>query len=224
MTACELRGVTVALGGVKALDDVTLSIERNSVVGLFGQNGAGKTTLIRAACGVINRFTGSIDPRGATVGYLPDEPFLFRDVTLAKHIQMCAQLFDDFDAGLAGQMIDELGLDKDLKISRASRGMSEQVHLAFVLARRCELYFFDEPLAAVDPLTRDSILDMIEKYRSPGSTVVISTHLIAGLEALFDDVVVLHKGRLLLHEKSQVVAANGGLEERFKEVVHAGRI
>ena len=54
--------------------------------------------------------------------------------------------------------------------------------------------------------------------------MVISTHLIAGLEALFDDVVVLHKGRLLLHEKSQVVAANGGLEERFKEVVHAGRI
>ena len=87
MTVCEVRDLTVGLGGVKALRDVNLDLDENLVVGLFGQNGAGKTTLIRTVCGIINRFTGSVKPRGTSVGYLPDEPFLFRDVTLARPCQ-----------------------------------------------------------------------------------------------------------------------------------------
>lgn len=218
----EVAHLTVRLGGRPVLDDLSFSLaDRGRVVGLFGQNGAGKTTLIRTVCGVINVFDGRVTPRGPAVGYLPDEPHLYRDLPLRTLVALCARVFGDVDTALASRMLAELGLDEGLRIREASRGMTEQIHLALTLARRCGLYVLDEPLAAVDPLTRDRLLDMVRRHRAPGSTVLVSTHLIAGLEELFDEVVVLHDGRLVLQDEVSDLAAAGGLERRFKEVVSA---
>lgn len=214
--------LTVKYGKHLALNDVSFEImDRGGVVGLFGQNGAGKTTLLRVIAGLINRFQGVVSPRGSTVGYLPDEPFLYREMRISDVVRTCDSLFEDFDSGIATSILRELRLPQSIKVAAASKGMSEQVHLAMLLSRRCRLYVFDEPLAAVDPLTRDRLLTMIHEYRTPGSTVLISTHLIGGLENVFDEALVVHQGSLVLQDEVPNIVARGGLEQRFKEVVSA---
>ncbi len=214
--------LTVKYGRHLALNDVSFELlDRGSVVGLFGQNGAGKTTLLRVIAGLINRFQGVVSPRGSAVGYLPDEPFLYREMRISDVVRTCDSLFEDFDSDIATSILRELRLPQSIKVASASKGMSEQVHLAMLLSRRCRLYVFDEPLAAVDPLTRDQLLTMIHEYRTPGSTVLISTHLIGGLENVFDEALVVHQGSLVLQDEVPNIVARGGLEQRFKEVVSA---
>jgi ABC superfamily ATP binding cassette transporter, ABC protein len=103
-----------------------------------------------------------------------------------------------------------------------SKGMEEQLNLGMALARRSSVYLFDEPLAAVDPVTRDRMLDLIEQHKPDNALVIISTHLIAGLESLFDECVVLHDGRVLLRLRVSDMPEGRGLEERIKEaMLHA---
>jgi len=216
----QVSDLTVSFGRKVALDHISLDIEdRGNVVGLFGQNGAGKSTLIRVVCGLIERYRGSVSLSTGSVGYLPDESFLYPFLTVGDSIAFAEDIFDDFDPGVARRIFSQLGLGMDVRIGQASKGMLELAHLGMILARRCKLYVFDEPLAAVDPLTRDRLIEMVRRFRSPGSTVVISTHLIGGLESLFDEAVVIHQGKLVLHNDTATLAAQGGLEQRFKETV-----
>lgn len=215
----ECENLSVRFGRRSALNDLTLEVaDRGRVVGLFGQNGAGKTTLMRVLCGTINRYSGSARVRGS-VGYLPDTPFLYGFLTIQQCLEVGAALFDDFDRETAARIVGELGLSPKLRVRATSKGMSEQLHLALILARRCRLYIFDEPLAAVDPLTRDKLIDMIRRYRAPASTVLLSTHLVGGLEELFDEAVVIHDGKPVLHDDVAHIVSTGGLEATVKEMI-----
>lgn len=217
-----IEDLTVRLGRRLAVQRLSLTIEdRSHVIGLFGQNGAGKSTLIRSICGVVNRYRGEIHGPEGGAAYLPDAPFLYGHLRLDQCIAVAQDLWTDFDPDVARTIFAELGLPDDLRIRRASKGMSEQIHLALVLSRRCQLYVFDEPLAAVDPFTRDRLVRLIREYRPPGSTAVISTHLVAGLEGLFDEAIVVHDGKLVLHADVGTIAERGGLETRIKEVIAA---
>lgn len=218
--ALQCDELTVRFGRKTALDRLDLRIEdRGRVIGLFGQNGAGKSTLMRVMCGLIGRYSGTMERALGSVGYLPDAPFLYGFLRLEECIRTAEALFDDFDASVAKAVFEELGLPLSTKVSEASKGMGEQIHLGLILARRCNLYVFDEPLAAVDPLTRDKLIALIRQYRAPGSTAIISTHLIGGLEELFDEAIVIHDGRLVLHDDVEDITAFGGLELRVKEVI-----
>ncbi|NQX11431.1 ABC transporter ATP-binding protein [Microbacteriaceae bacterium VKM Ac-2855] len=220
--ALECTDLTVKFGRKVALDHLSVALEdRGNVVGLFGQNGAGKSTLMRVVCGLIGRYTGSMQRPSGAVAYLPDTSFLYGFLRLDQCIQTAAALFDDFDVDIAGDIFQELGLPLSTKVSETSRGMGEQIHLGLILARRCNLYVFDEPLAAVDPYTRDKLIALIRQCRMPGSTAIISTHLINGLEELFDEAVVIQDGRLVLHEDVADITAFGGLELRVKGVIRA---
>jgi len=211
--------VSVRFGSRVALDSIDLQIPADgSIIGLFGRNGAGKSTLIRVICGLINRHDGSVHTNG-DIAYLPDRPMWYPWLRLSACIELGAQLWPDFDVARAHTLLATLGLDERSRVRELSKGMSEQVHIAFTLARRCSLYVFDEPLAAVDPLTRDRVIELIQRERQPGSTVLISTHLIAGLEALFDTVLVVDAGRVLLNAPVDVLASPGSLEAQIKEVL-----
>ncbi|WIJ46547.1 ATP-binding cassette domain-containing protein [Curtobacterium citreum] len=217
-----IRHLSVRLGRRTAIDDLSLTIaDQGNVIGLFGQNGAGKSTLIRSLCGVINRYRGEIVHDFGSVAYLPDAPFLYGHLRLDQCIGLARQLWSDFDVVVARRIFAELGLSDDLRISRTSKGMSEQIHLGLVLSRRCRLYVFDEPLAAVDPWTRDALVRLIAEHRLPGSTAIVSTHLVAGLEDLFDEAIVMHDGALVLHEDVRAIAQRGGLEALIKDVIAA---
>lgn len=216
----ETRSLGVRLGRTQALNSVDLHIrDLGHVIGLFGQNGAGKTTLLRVLAGLVNRYSGEITVPDNGVAYLPDESFLPGFLKIEELLGLGRDLFSDFDGTVAQDIFSTLNLRTGMRLSEASRGMLEQIHLGFVLARRSSLYLFDEPLAAVDPLTRDKLIDMIGKFRNSGSTVIISTHLIGGLESLFDEAIVIHDGRIVLHDNVEDIASQGGLEGRFKEIM-----
>lgn len=215
-----ITDLTVRYGRRVALDDVSLTLpDDGRVIGLFGRNGAGKSTLIRVLCDLIGRYSGSVDLRCGPVGYLPDAPFLYPWLRISECVRVCAALWRDFSATAATSAIRQLRLDDSLRVRQLSKGMSEQLHLALVLARRCRLYVFDEPLAAVDPLTRDRLIRMIEETRAPRSTVLISTHLIAGLEELFDAAVVIDDGAVKLSMETRSLSNEMDLENRIKAVL-----
>lgn len=214
-----IDALTVRYGRRTALDDIHLRIEdTGQVIGLFGRNGAGKSTLMRVVCGLITRHAGRVQ-RAGSIAYLPDMPTWYPWLRLSTCIQLAARLWPDFDVERGHRLLRTLGLSERMRVRELSKGMSEQVHIALVLARRCSLYVFDEPLAAVDPVTRDRVVELIRTEREPGSTVLISTHLIAGLESLFDEAVVIEDGRLLLQVDKTGFTEVGALEAQIKEVL-----
>jgi ABC-2 type transport system ATP-binding protein len=211
------------MGRSRVFSDFDLSLSLNGqIVGLFGPNGAGKTTLMRVLTGFINRYDGQVTVPHGAVSYLPDAPFLYPFLRLRDCIDLYGGMFPDFSAEAAVHMLTRLNLALDRTVAECSKGMSEQLHLVLCLARQVQLYVFDEPLAAVDPLTREVMIELIRDHRAEGATVLLSTHLIHGLEDLFDEVVFIHDGKLVLHGTTRDLTSDGSpLEEKFKEVMRA---
>jgi len=217
----EVDRLTVRRSRKPILHSITLSLDANAgIVGLFGENGAGKTTLLQAAAGLITHQEGSIRASDGRVPVLlPDRPYLYDFLRVGECPQVLAGYFSDFAADIAEDIIAELDLKSSKRVGQLSKGMAEQLSLGMMLARRARVYLFDEPLAAVDPVTRDTLLELIRRYRPRDSVMVISTHLIAGLESLFDEFVILHQGRILLHEKTDALRAKDTLEDTVKEAM-----
>lgn len=217
----KITDLVVRHGRRTALDRITLQVDSNAgIIGVFGPNGAGKTTLFNAVAGQLPISSGTIAVKDNTLPtYLPDRNVIYNFLSIKESIKLFSEYFQDFSAEIAGQVLETLKLDSNLKVSQLSKGMKEQLNLGLMLSRRSSLYLFDEPLAAVDPLTRDTLLNLIETFRPKQAAVLISTHLIYGLEKLFNECMVIYNGRLLLHQLCQELAAEGGLENKVKEVL-----
>lgn len=219
----ELDKFTVSRGRGFSLSPLTIRFDRPDIVGLFGHNGAGKTTLLKALAGLLPVQSGSVRFGGTAVPVLlPDAPFIYKFLRVGSVPDVLTDYFDDFDRERARSIIDGLSLDRSKRVGELSKGMEEQLNLGMTLARQSSVYLFDEPLAAVDPVTRDRMLDIIRAHKSHDALLIISTHLIAGLEALFDECVVLHNGRILLRVGVSEISSDQNLEERVKEaMLHA---
>ncbi|QKD80268.1 ATP-binding cassette domain-containing protein [Actinomyces marmotae] len=219
----ELGELVVARGRKFCLAPLTIRFANPAIVGLFGHNGAGKTTLLRSLAGLLPPKSGFFRFRGtASPAFLPDAPFIYKFLRVGSVPEVLSGYFDDFDIARAKSIIDDLTLDASKKVGDLSKGMEEQLNLGMALARRSSVYLFDEPLAAVDPVTRDRMLELIKRHKPDDALLIISTHLIAGLESLFDECVVLHDGRLLLRVQVPEMPPGGSLESSIKEaMIHA---
>lgn len=202
----KIDKLTKKYRGVTALDDLSLELAPGRIIGLVGENGCGKTTLLKILAGLLSDWSGSVSINGHSLGpttkkdiaFLPSVDFL--DPTLdARHaIELYERFFADFDAVKARQTIDYFGLPFDRQLKEMSRGMGEKLHIALVMARRAQLHLLDEPISGVDPAARDVILSGILADFDANSTLLLSTHLIADVETILDDVVMLKNGRLLV--------------------------
>jgi ABC-2 type transport system ATP-binding protein len=214
----KTEDLTVHFRGKIALDQVNLEVTEPGVIGVFGQNGAGKTTLFRCIAGLQEKYSGRISTEGSPV-LLVDHPVIYPFLTVAEGIRLFGSLFRDFDSEVAAQIVERLRFPSERRVGQLSKGMLEQYSLALALARRAHLYLMDEPLASVDPLTRDVLISMIQEFRPPDAAVLISTHLIAGLETLFDSLIIVHDGRILASRHVDAELLGGGLEILFKELI-----
>ena len=222
------RGLEKRYGGPKALDGVELTLERGRIVGLLGPNGSGKTTLLKLANGLLTPTHGEILIDGlvpgretrAKVSYLPDADYLPDWMTLKDLTRMFADFYADFDAEKAGSMFVSLGLDMRERLKALSKGNREKTQLVLTMSRGAELYLLDEPIGGVDPAARDYILRTIIGNYSENGTVVISTHLIADVESILDEVVFLKSGKVLLHENADSLRERRGksIDAIFREV------
>ena len=182
--------------------------------------GAGKSTLISVLYGSIYNYSGAVKGICAKdISYLQDKPFIYRYMKLEDAIKYYKDAFNDFDSDKAAKLLGKLGLKLNQKISQCSKGMLEQIHMVLALSRNSDVYIFDEPLAAVDPLTRDDIMEMIKSERKKGSIVFISTHLISDVESLFDSIIMVKDGKVILHDNVQSLKKENkaDLETIFKE-------
>ncbi len=193
-----------------ALRGVDLTVPAGSITALVGPNGSGKSTLIRSWIGFEGAtegrlLTGGVDPQRdraaavALVGYVPQSPSLYRDLTVAQHVELAATLRDGFDPAMANRYIERLSIDLSAKAGELSGGEGAQVGLALALATRASILLLDEPLASLDPLARREFLHlMVEAVRSVGATALLSSHVITDIEQACDRLVVLGRGHTLL--------------------------
>ncbi|MBR6345357.1 MAG: ABC transporter ATP-binding protein [Lachnospiraceae bacterium] len=224
----ECRNLTKRYGHVTALDNVSFSLESGHVVGLLGPNGSGKTTLIKLINELLTPSEGELLVDGhkpgkeskAVVSYLPDATYLDMNDTVDSVINMFVDFYADFDKARAYEMLARLNVNPHDSLKTMSKGTKEKVQLILVMSRKAKLYVLDEPIAGVDPAARDYILKIIMENYNPGSTILISTHLIADIEGILDEVLFIREGRILLQSsKDEIVKTQGKtVDQYFREV------
>ena len=228
MPILECADLSKRFGSVQALDNVNFTIEPGRVVGLLGPNGSGKTTLLKLANGLLTPTGGEIlidgDAPGkvtrSVVSYLPDKPYLADWMKVRQLLDFFEDFYDDFDRDRAMEMLLRLNIGEDMRIKEMSKGTREKTQLILVMSRKAKLYLLDEPIGGVDPATRDYILDTIIRNYNPEAAVVISTHLIADVEQVLDDVLFIDKGRIVLQSSVDDIREERGMsvDQYFREV------
>jgi len=193
-----------------ALRGVDLTVPEGTITALVGPNGSGKSTLIRAWIGFERPTegrlsTGGVDPRQdragavAKVGYVPQSPSLYGNLTIAEHITLATTLREGFDTTLAAHYIERLSIPLSALAGELSGGEQAQVGLALALGTRAKILLLDEPLASLDPLARREFLHvLVDAVRSEGHTALLSSHVITDIEQACDRLIVLGKGHTLL--------------------------
>ncbi len=224
----KCTALTKKYGSILALNNVDLTIEAGKIIGILGPNGSGKTTLIKLINGLLTPSEGSILVNGNTPGvetkkvvsYLPDNNFLPSWMTAEQIIGLFCDFYEDFRPELAFQMLDRLGIDRKAKLKNLSKGNKEKVCLILVMSRNALLYVLDEPIAAVDPATRDYVISTIINNYNPDASVLISTHIIADIEPVLDEAIFINKGEIVLHKSVDEIREDRGMsvDALFREV------
>src|SRR5215212_3354940 len=222
---------------VRALDGLTLSVERGEIFGFLGANGAGKTTTLKLLMRLIYPTAGRARILGrdisdvsmhARIGYLPENPYFYDYLTARELLNYCGELFGyrrtererRTDELLARVRLDEKSWDKQLR--KYSKGMLQRVGLAQALVNDPEIVFLDEPMSGLDPIGRREVRDLISSLRAKGTTVFMCSHILSDIEVLCDRVAILNRGRLSETGRLEELRERAGQGEQRIEVTVAG--
>jgi ABC-2 type transport system ATP-binding protein len=196
---------------VRALDDLSLSIEGGQIFGFLGANGAGKTTTLKLLMRLIFPTAGSARILGhdigdvsmhQRIGYLPENPYFYDYLTAREFLEYCAEIFGLSSVERKKRTADLLArvkLDEkrwDTQLRKFSKGMLQRVGLAQSLVNDPEIVFLDEPMSGLDPVGRREVRDLIAALRDEGKTVFMCSHILSDIEVLCDRVAILKKGKL----------------------------
>ena len=214
MHAIQIDKLTRHFGNLKAVDGVTLTVERGEVFGVLGPNGAGKTTMVRLLNGVLAPTAGTcrvlgFDPttQGSEVrrrtGVLTESPALYERMTARENLRFFGTLYgvpEDKLVSRADAMLEAFGLDEraDDRVGGFSKGMKQRLALARALLHEPEALFLDEPTAALDPEAARRVTELVMEFsHQAGRTVFLCTHYLPEAQRLCDRVAVLNRGRLI---------------------------
>lgn len=224
----ECKNLSKSYGKKTALSHVSLSLESGRIIGLLGPNGSGKTTLIKLLNGLLTPSEGELLIGGHPVGveskkivsYLPDQTYLNMNLKVREIIRYFKDFYADFEEDRAYDMLEKLGIRPEDRLKAMSKGTKEKAQLILVMSRRAGLYVLDEPIAGVDPAARDYILDVILKNYDEKATILISTHLIADIENILDEVIFIKEGKIALTSSVDQIREEHGksVDALFREV------
>lgn len=209
-----VEGVSKAFAKHKALDNVSLSVPRGCVYGLLGPNGAGKTTLIRTINHITAPDSGTILFDGhrltaadtAHIGYLPEERGLYKKMKVGDQAVFFARL-KGLDKKEATEQLKawferlEIADWWDKKVEELSKGMAQKVQFIVTVLHRPKLLIFDEPFSGFDPINANVLKREILKLRDEGATVIFSTHNMASVEELCDEITLINRSHNILSGK-----------------------
>lgn len=227
-TLLECKNLSKRYGYQVAIDHINLSLESGHIIGLLGPNGSGKTTLIKMINGLLTPSSGELSINGNPVGpeskkivsYLPDHTYLNMNQPVRDIIAFFKDFYADFDEARAYDMLQKLNINPDDRLKTMSKGTKEKVQLILVMSRKAKLYVLDEPIAGVDPAARDYILNVILSNYEPDATILISTHLIADIENILDEVIFIQNGQIRLTASVDDIRSEQGksVDALFREV------
>lgn len=228
MELLECKNLYKDYGTKKVLKDVNLTIPRGKIIGLLGSNGSGKTTLIKLINDLITPTSGEVLINGEHPGinskkiisYLPERTYLSMDMKVKEIIEYFKDFYDNFDEKKAYKLLNKLKINPNDKLKTMSKGTKEKVQLILVMSRKADLYILDEPIGGVDPAARDYILDTILKNFNKNASIIISTHLIADIERILDDVIFISDGKIVLYEEADKLRnkENKSIDMIFREM------
>ena len=214
-------------GKKTVLDGISFELKAGEIVGLLGPNGSGKTTLIKILTGLIKDHKGSVLIDGAAPGvhtkeivaFLPDKSYLPDWMKPTDAIDYFADFYKDFDKAKATEMMQRFGVDMNQRLKTMSKGQQEKVNLILVICRKAKVYILDEPLGGLDPASRSAILDFILENYSKDATMLLSTHLVNDVERVFNRVLMINNGSLVVNMPVEEIRETGkSVEDVFKEV------
>lgn len=207
--AISIEGLSRRFRRTLALDNVSLSVPRGTVLGLVGSNGAGKSTLIQHILGLLRAQEGTVRVLGrdpvrepvevlGQIGYMSEHRDLPGWMRVRELIRYCRGIYPDWDDAYANELLELFGLDPSARIRTLSLGQTAKAGLLSALAHRPELLVLDEPSSGLDPVVRRDILGAV--YRAvaqEGRSVLFSSHLLDDVESVVDHVIMIDKGRIV---------------------------
>ncbi|MGW3349935.1 ABC transporter ATP-binding protein [Nonomuraea rubra] len=204
----SVSGLVKSYGRTRALDGLDLRVEPGEIHGFLGPNGAGKTTTLRVLLGLLRADTGEVrlldgHPWHDAVrlhrrlAYVPGDVTLWDELTGGETIDLLGRLHGRMDARRRDELVERFALDPGKKARTYSKGNRQKVALIAALAARAELLLLDEPTSGLDPLMEDEFRRCVAERRAEGTAVLLSSHVLAEVEALCDRVSIVRQGRVV---------------------------
>ena len=226
------------VGRIRALDGFSAEVNRGHIVGLLGPNGCGKSTALKCALGLTQVQAGGIEvgghPAGGRkaqllTGYMPERAGVSRYLTGREALNWWARLTGS-GSDRAGSLLAAVGLEAaaDRRVGTFSKGMLQRLALAQALLPRPQVLLLDEPFSGVDPLGIDRLAEVIRSHHKSGMTVLLTSHLLQRVEEICDEVILLHRGRVVAagavaEVLGGPVERRRGLDDVFRERLQGGQ-
>lgn len=208
----QLEHITAGYGNLPVLKDLSFTLAPGQMLGLIGLNGAGKSTTIKNIIGLLRPMQGTITLDGLTlaknpddyrkkIGYIPEAPILYEELTLKEHLEVTAMAYDiplDVAMTRAEALLKTFRLEERLDWFPAnfSKGMKQKVMVVCAFMIEPSLLIIDEPFLGLDPLAIHALLELMNEQKQKGTAILMSTHILATAEKYCDGFLVLHDGAL----------------------------
>ena len=223
----ESREITKVFGSVRAVDQVSLQLDKGHVYAMLGPNGSGKTTWMKMAAGLIKPTSGEMLFEGAPVSiesrrhvaYMSTEPYFYAWMTVKDVGKYYQDFFEDFSYDRYLALLKKMDLTEEMKTKSLSSGMMAKLKIAVTLARDARVYMLDEPFNGIDLLARDEIRSCILEKASEEKLLLLSSHLVEEMEAIADWAVFLKEGKLIQAVDLEKMREEEGLSmaDRYRE-------
>lgn len=230
MIALSCRDLVKSFDEVRALDGVNIEIEENKIYGLLGRNGAGKTTFLRIIGNELVQDSGSVriyeeevfDNRKAleNLCFVKDKSIYLKDYTLKNIMENAKPFYKNWDEEFAWRLVKEFGMDINKPFRKMSKGMQSIAGIIVGLSSRAPVTAYDEPYLGLDAAARQKFYDiLINDYYENPRTIIFSTHLIDEMSKLFEKIIVINKGRVILNEDVDAIRNKAFYISGKKDVV-----
>ena len=212
----DIINLSKKYGKVHALDDLSFQIKEGKIIGIFGINGVGKSTILKSIAGVIRPDKGKILIDGEEINhklynkiaFIPDVDTYFPHLTIKESLAFMKEFYINWDEEKAYNMLKIFNLTDDQMISNLSKGNRARVKIILGFAQNAKYILLDEPFSGIDIFKREEFIKAMVEYISPNQSIIITTHEIAEIEEIVEEVIILHDGKVAFNFNVEEVRQN----------------